>query len=233
MLRRVVGVLDVVRQAPAGERTGFVVTEVQKFAIPLWPPGKAIDAVKTENVVDAEDVKNFGQLLHPALPPAEALGLHHIPAIEGNAPVLAPTLHKVVVFKIGLGWSTTTPLQIKLLWLEKHICTAPGNTKGHISHELHFFLCGIGSHGTPLTEAKPLHVSVKLQLFCDLRRVKTALLHQPSFRFGTAIDLLRPVRPVFMSVEIHQHAEETEFLKPGAFRSAKSSKLGRTLRKCR
>ena len=199
----VIGVLFVMRQTTTGALLGFVIAEMKELGIPLRPPGEAVDAVKAKHMVDAEDVEHLRELLHPTLPPTEAIRLHHIPAIQRDAPVLAPTLHEVVVFKIRLRRRTTAPLEVELLGLKEHIRATPGDAKRHIAHEFHPLVRCIGPHCAPLAEAQPLHIGMEVQLLTDLRRVRLTLLGEPGAGFGTAVGFRRPVRPVFMAVDVH------------------------------
>src|SRR5439155_7670096 len=126
---------------------------------------------KAQRVIDPENVEPLRELAHAAPPPRETIRLHHVPAVERDAPILPPALHENVVLEIRLRRSAATPFEIELLRLKKYIRAAPRNSERHIAHQFHAARCRMRPRGSPLAEAEPLHVGVKAQPRIDRLRM--------------------------------------------------------------
>ena len=107
------------RRAPASSFEHLVLIERQEFFVPLGPPGKGIDAIKSLDVIDPEQMKDPSGSAHPFSPPLKIVGAHGAPAIERNAPVLSPFLRERVVLEMRLRRSATEPIEQKFVGREK------------------------------------------------------------------------------------------------------------------
>src|ERR1700733_5857574 len=67
----------------------------------VGPPRECINPIKTEHVIDAENVEYASYARDAAFPPRESVIAHGGPAINRNSPVLSPLLREGVIFKIG------------------------------------------------------------------------------------------------------------------------------------
>ena len=107
--------------APASAGQHLVPLERQKLAVAARPPGKGVDAIKTEDVVDAEEMKNLAHPLDPLPPPIEVVAPQDVPAIERDAPVLAPLLREGVVLEIRFGGRPARPVERKSLGMSEDV----------------------------------------------------------------------------------------------------------------
>ena len=196
------------RQASACAFTGLLGREFEKFGIASRTPRKGVDAVESEDVVDAEQRENFRQLADALLPPREALLLHQVPAIERNAPVLAPALDEAIMLEHGLRGSAAEPLQVEKFRLKKDIGGVIGNANRDVAHQLHSELVGESTHLTPLAEAQPLHPDVEFALLFDDAAVRLALLGEVITRVAGCAIGRGPLIPAFAAASlIHQPTE--------------------------
>ena len=106
----IVGPQHPVWQVTAADRSGLLAGETDEFRVAFRPPWEGIDPIETEDVIEPENLKNPGQAGDPFLPPSESVRLHVVPAIERDAPVLAPLLEKGVVLAHALGRRATAPV---------------------------------------------------------------------------------------------------------------------------
>src|SRR5438128_938914 len=81
-----------VRRTPASSFEHLIPIEWKGLFVLSRPPGKRVDAIKSEDVIDAKKVKNSPDGTHPFAPPIEIASPHYVPAIKRNAPVLSPFL---------------------------------------------------------------------------------------------------------------------------------------------
>src|ERR1700752_2787320 len=87
----------------------------KKLFISSRPPRKCVDAIKSENVVDAKEMKHAPHSAHALPPPIEIVRLHCLPSVKRNAPVLPPFLGKLVVFEISLRRRAAAPVEDKFI----------------------------------------------------------------------------------------------------------------------
>src|SRR5436190_1160096 len=78
-------------------------------------PGKGVDAVKAEHMIDPENVKNFSHSTDPPAPPIEIPRPHYIPAVKWDSPVLSPFLGELVILEVRLRRRATRPIDRELL----------------------------------------------------------------------------------------------------------------------
>src|SRR5438067_12604733 len=81
--------------------------ERQHFGVARRSPRKSVDAIESEHVIDAKDVKDFAHAAHPPPPPIQVSRSHHVPAVKRNAPILSPFLGERVVLEVWLRRSDT------------------------------------------------------------------------------------------------------------------------------
>src|SRR5205823_6611955 len=83
----------------------------QKFRVLLRSPWKCVNAIKTEDVIDAKDVEDPFNTPNSLPPPLKIAGSHCVPAIKGDPPILSPLLREFVVLEVSLRRRTTRPVQ--------------------------------------------------------------------------------------------------------------------------
>src|SRR6476620_365712 len=109
------------RLMPLRPGAHFIPAEVEKIPIARGSPRKSVDAVKPQNVIDAENVKNLPHSINTLPPPIEITAPHQVPAIDGDAPVLSPLLRKRIVLKIWLGGRPVFPNKHEQLGVRKDV----------------------------------------------------------------------------------------------------------------
>ncbi len=149
------------RFAAAGAGAHLVPVQRQELRILLRAPGKGIDAIKPEDVVDPKEVKNFPHAVDALAPPIEAVGPHHVPAIKRDAPVLSPLLGKLIVLEIRLRRRAPRPVERKALRMHKDVGAVIADPKRNVAHQRDALPFGVGFHFAPLPVGDPLHVVVK------------------------------------------------------------------------
>src|SRR4029450_6327958 len=80
--------------AAAGSFEHLIPIERKKLLVLPWPPGERIDAIKSKHVINAKEMKNAPDSPDPLAPPLKIVCAHSVPAIERNAPILAPFLRE-------------------------------------------------------------------------------------------------------------------------------------------
>ena len=103
------------------------------FVLP-WPPREGVDAIKSEHVINAKEMKNSTDSADTLAPPFEIVCAHSVPAIKRNTPVLAPLLRKHVLFEIRLGRRAAAPVEHKFIRPREHVGTVITNAKRNIAH---------------------------------------------------------------------------------------------------
>src|SRR5437762_12286842 len=101
------------RRAASGSFQHLAFIEGKEFLVQSWPPGERIDAIKSLDVIDPEQMKDAPDSAHPFPPPLKIVRPHLVPAIERDAPVLAPFLCERVVLKGRLGRRAARPVEHK------------------------------------------------------------------------------------------------------------------------
>src|SRR6202035_901773 len=89
------------RLAAAGSLEHLVPFERKKFSVLLRTPGKSVDAIEPQNVVDAEKMKTAPNAANTLSPPIEISMTHYLPMKKRNPPVLSPLLGEFVVLEVG------------------------------------------------------------------------------------------------------------------------------------
>ena len=151
------------RRASASSFQHLVLIKRQEFLVPLGSPGKGVDAVKSLDVIDPEEMKDPSGSADPFSPPLEIVGAHGAPAIERNAPVLAPFLRERVVFKMRLRRSATEPVEQKFIGVRENIGAVITDAERNIAHQRHAALLRVRFDVAPLLLCDPLHVTEEIQ----------------------------------------------------------------------
>src|SRR4051794_5545143 len=112
---RIVPRLKVRRAAPS-LREHLVPIQVEKFSVLLRTPRERVNAIETQNVVDAKKMKAMLDRADTFSPPIEVALVHCRPPIKRNTPVLSPFLGESIVFEMCFRWSAATPIECELLW---------------------------------------------------------------------------------------------------------------------
>src|SRR5439155_17938010 len=133
-----------------------------KFCVPVWPPRKCVDPIKSEHVVDAENVEDSFHTAHPLPPPGEILRAHRRPVINRNAPVLSPLDRELVIFEIRFRRRASRPIEMENLPLRENIRAVITDTEGNVAHESDAMFPGKFPQLTPLLVRDPLHVGKEL-----------------------------------------------------------------------
>src|SRR5213595_3489239 len=93
------------RRATARSLEHLLPIQRQKLFVLPRSPRKCVDAIKSEHVIDAKEVKNAPDGTHTLTPPCEIVCPHPIPAIKRDAPILSPFLGELIVLeKWGQNW---------------------------------------------------------------------------------------------------------------------------------
>ncbi len=146
-------------------------------------------ALQSPEVVDADDVEQFGGPFHPANPPAKAVLLHGGPVVQGVAPELA-VLGKVVRRHPRHLGGTPLPVQKELRPLAPHVGGVQGNVDGQIADEPQAQAVDIGLQGRPLGEKPVLDAGLEGHF---LRQLHPPAVH--GLPLVAAEALVRPVKP--------------------------------------
>src|SRR4030095_11620961 len=120
-------------------------------------------------MIDSEEMKNLPYPVHPLPPPIEIAASHHVPAIEGDAPVLAPLLGKFVVLEIRLRWGAARPVEREQVGMGEDVRAVVADAKWNVAHERDTLRLGVGFDIAPLLVRDPLHVVVKIPAFFEGR----------------------------------------------------------------
>src|SRR5207342_1941111 len=125
----------------------------------LGPPGKGIDAVKSLDVIDPEEMKDPSGSAHPFSPPLKIVGAHGAPAVERNAPVLSPFLRERVVLEMRLGRCATEPIEQEFIGTRENVGAVITDAEGNVAHQRHAALLRMRFNVAPLLVCDPLHVT--------------------------------------------------------------------------
>src|SRR5580700_10530472 len=101
------------RGAAAGLSEHLIPIKMKKPFVSPWPPRECVNAIKSENMIDAEEMKYLFHAAHPLPPPIEIAAAHFVPAIKWDSPVLPPFLGELVVLEIRFRWCASAPIQRK------------------------------------------------------------------------------------------------------------------------
>ena len=151
------------RRTPASSFQHLVLIKRQEFFVLLGPPGKGIDAVKSLDVIDPEEMKDPSGSSDPFSPPLKIVGAHGAPAIERNAPVLSPFLRERVILEMRLGRSATEPIEQKFVGARENVGAVITDTERNVAHQRHAALLRVRFDVAPLLLCDPLHVTEEIQ----------------------------------------------------------------------
>ena len=193
-------------QAASGSFGGLLPCQGQENVVLRGFPREGVNAVKAQDVVDPVHAENFGAVLYPAAPPGEVVLGHHIPFVQGNAPVLAPFGRERVRGIIAFRRSAAAPVRIEQVAFKKDIGTGQGNADGNIPHQLHVAFIRINPDEFPLLLAEPLKPAGEILLF----------LVVGGNGLGARRVLFRPVPPDRRAEQVAEHLEAHEVFQPAS-----------------
>src|SRR5262249_54778203 len=121
---------DEMRPVAAGSLQHLVPIEGEKLPVLPRPPRKGIDAIKSLNVIDPEEVKDAPDSAHPFAPPLTIVRAHGAPAIERNAPFL----RERVVLKGRLGRRAARPIKQEFMRARENIGAVVTDAERNIAH---------------------------------------------------------------------------------------------------
>src|SRR5437764_949769 len=107
------------RLTPIRATAHLVPAQRQKFLVARGTPGKRVDAIKTQNMIDPENVEGVLHSADPLAPPAKIVLSHCSPLIKRNAPVLSPFLSELVVFEVPFRRRAASPFEREFVRLRK------------------------------------------------------------------------------------------------------------------
>ena len=151
-----------VRTTAAGPGEHFLPVQGKELIVVRRTPRKRIDAIKTENVIDAEKMENLSHAVDALAPPSKILTPHLRPVVNGDAPVLTPFLGELIVFEIRFRRCATGPVEGEPLGVGKDIGAVIADSKWNISHQRDAVLLGELFHSAPLLVCNPLDVAKKI-----------------------------------------------------------------------
>src|SRR6266566_5171741 len=119
---------------------------------------KCVDRIKSEDVVDAENVEDSFYAAHPLSPPGEILRAHRRPVINRDPPVLSPLDRELVIFEIWFRRRAPRPIEMEDVPLSENIRAVITDAEGNIAHKRDPVFLGKFPQLTPLFVRDPLHV---------------------------------------------------------------------------
>src|SRR5206468_7575124 len=140
-----------------------MLVEGQEFPISRRPPGKGINAIKSLDVIDPEQMKDPSGSAHPFTPPLKIVRALGAPAIHRNAPVLSPFLRKRVVLEMWLGRSAAEPVEHEFIRTRENVGAVVTDTEGNVAHQRDAAFLSMRFHIAPLLVCDPLHVTEEIQ----------------------------------------------------------------------
>ena len=147
------------RSATAGLLKHLVPIEREKLFILPRPPRESVNAIKSEHVIDAKEMKNASNRAHTFAPPLKIVRAHPVPVIERNAPVLSPFLRELVVLEVRFGRCAAGPIEHEFIPPRQNVGAIITNAKRNITHERNAAFFGIRFYLPPLLMRDPLHIT--------------------------------------------------------------------------
>src|SRR5207249_11345942 len=121
----------------------LVPVERKKFSVLLRPPRKCVDAIKTQNVIDAKEMEAASNTADALSPPIEVAVTHYVPVKKWDAPVLSPLLGELVVLEMGLGRRPPAPIECKFVPSRKNIGAVIIDAERNVAHQRNVARFGI------------------------------------------------------------------------------------------
>ena len=114
-------------------------------------------------MVDADHVIQLARAVDAADPPAEAVRLHHVPAIQRRAPELA-VLAEIVGRDAADGGGDALVVHLEELGLGPHVGAVQGDVDGQVTDDLDVQAVEIRPQGRPLAEEQELDIDEQLHI---------------------------------------------------------------------
>jgi hypothetical protein len=203
------------RCAAAGSFEHLMLIEGQEFPISLGPPRERIDAIKSLDVIDPEKMKDSSRAAHPFAPPLKIGRAHCAPAIERNAPVLAPFLRERIILEERLGRRATEPVEHEFIWARENVGAVVTDANGNIAHQRHTALFGMRFDVPPLLMSDPLHITKEVSASGEGCMFVVRKMAYPVASTFTVLMLRRPSIPCGATVIfLDENAEERVIVQP-------------------
>src|SRR5690606_7507227 len=138
----------------------LLVAEIKKFFVLPRVPMKGVGPIGAEDVVDPENGKKLRQTGDALFTPGKTVGLHVVPSVERNPPVLSPLLEKWIALAHSFWRRAAKPVEVKFVAIEKDIRGVPTHADRDVAHQLYSSGRRMLTDRTPLAEAQPLDESV-------------------------------------------------------------------------
>ena len=197
------------RGSPTGFFQHLCVGQREKFRVPLWSPRECVDPIKSEHVIDAENVEDSPDAAHSLSPPGEILRPHRRPVINWDPPVLSPLDRELVIFEIRFRWRAPRPIEMEDVPLSENIGAVITDTEGNVAHESDLAFLSKFSHLTPLLVGDPLHVGKEFLAPRKLCPHLCRLFRQPGARCLRVAMFPLPFVPRFaLPVQFHENAKK-------------------------
>src|SRR4029453_12439948 len=121
--------------AAAGSFEHLIPIEREKLLVLPRPPREGIDAIKSKHVINAKEMKNAPDSPDAFAPPLKIAPAHSVPAIERNAPVLAPFLRESVVLEVRLGRRSAAPIEHEFIRPRENVSAVITDAEWNIAHK--------------------------------------------------------------------------------------------------
>ncbi len=184
-------------QRHAGALAPFAVAG-GRFAVGHGPIG-----IQPAEMVDADHVVQLARAVNAADPPAVAVRLHGVPAIQGRAPQLAVRA-EIVRRHAADGGGDALVVQLEKLRLRPYIGAVHRHIDGQVADHLNVQAVQVVPQRRPLLEEQELDVDEQLHILPQL----CAVFLQHLRRFPQAQCLIGPLRPrLHAEVPLAGHVE--------------------------
>lgn len=126
---------DEMRSAAASLLKHLAPIEREKLFVLTWTPRESVNAIKTEHVIDAEEMKNACDCAHTFAPPRKIVRAHPVPVIKRDTPVLAPFLGELILFEIGFGRGPAGPIEYEFIRVRENVGAMIADAEWDIAHQ--------------------------------------------------------------------------------------------------
>src|SRR4029077_7272351 len=123
--------------AAASSFEHLIPIEGKKLLVLPRPPREGIEEIKAKHVIKAKEMKNAPDSPDALAPPLKIPRAHSVPAIEWNAPVLAPFLGESVVLEVRLGRRSAAPIEHEFIRPRENVSAVITDAKWNIAHQGH------------------------------------------------------------------------------------------------
>ena len=214
------------RRSTSGSLEHLVPFQRKKFLVPPRTPGKGVDAVEAEHVIDAKKMEAAPDAADTLPPPIEIPATHHVPVKNWDSPVLSPFLSELIVLKMGFRRRATAPVMRKFIRPRENVRAVIIDAERDVAHQCDAASFGVGFDRRPLFARDPLDVTEEVFALTEMFFLFRRLSLKPGPRCLDVLMLRRPLVPRFaLAVLLDERAKERAIIKPGGLLIAEISKL--------